>query len=108
MELRATDFTRMNKILNNHAEWLDYNVSKVAETNAEKDALEYALTQGSETDGKENMNDDLFRTILKDMKLKLKMQHYKIMPSVSITPVIPEHDIKVSNDKQAGKRTCSS
>ena len=30
VELRATDFTRNEEILNNHAEWLDYNVSKVA------------------------------------------------------------------------------
>ena len=32
----------MNKILNNHAEWLDYNVSKVAGNKCRKDALEYA------------------------------------------------------------------
>jgi len=32
----------MNKILNNHAEWLDYNVSKVAGDKCRKDALEYA------------------------------------------------------------------
>ena len=32
----------MNKILNNHAEWLDYNVSKVAGDKCRKDALNYA------------------------------------------------------------------
>ena len=32
----------MNKILNNHAEWLDYNVSKIAGNRCRKDALEYA------------------------------------------------------------------
>ena len=32
----------MNKILNNHAEWLDYNVSKVAGDECRKSALEYA------------------------------------------------------------------
>ena len=31
----------MNKILNNHAEWLDYNVSKVAGDKCREDALEY-------------------------------------------------------------------
>ena len=32
----------MNKILSNHAEWLDYNVSKVAGNKCRKDALKYA------------------------------------------------------------------
>jgi len=32
----------MNKILSNHAEWLDYNVSKIAGNRCRKDALEYA------------------------------------------------------------------
>jgi len=32
----------MNKILINHAEWLDYNVSKVAGNECRKSALEYA------------------------------------------------------------------
>ena len=32
----------MNQILNNHADWLDYNVSKVAGNRCRKDALEYA------------------------------------------------------------------
>ena len=32
----------MNKILNNHAEWLDYNVSKVAGDKCREDALGYA------------------------------------------------------------------
>jgi len=32
----------MNKILSNHAEWLDYNVSKVAGNRCRKDALKYA------------------------------------------------------------------
>ena len=33
----------MNKILNNHAEWLDYNVSKVAGNNCRKQAIAYAV-----------------------------------------------------------------
>ena len=33
----------MNKILNNHAEWLDYNVSKVAGDKCRKQAIAYAV-----------------------------------------------------------------
>ena len=33
---------RMNKILNNHAEWLDYNVSKVAGDKCRKQAIAFA------------------------------------------------------------------
>ena len=40
--LRRETSPEMNKILNNHAEWLDYNVSKVAGNRCRKDALEYA------------------------------------------------------------------
>ena len=32
----------MNKILNNHAEWLDYNVSKVAGDECRAQAIAYA------------------------------------------------------------------
>ena len=32
----------MNKILNNHADWLDYNVSKVAGDKCRKQAVAYA------------------------------------------------------------------
>ena len=32
----------MNKILNNHAEWLDYNVSKVAGDKCRQQAIAYA------------------------------------------------------------------
>ena len=32
----------MNKILNNHAEWLDYNVSKVAGDKCRKQAIAFA------------------------------------------------------------------
>ena len=32
----------MNKILNNHAEWLDYNVSKVAGNKCRLQAIAYA------------------------------------------------------------------
>ena len=32
----------MNKILNNHADWLDYNVSKVAGDKCRKQAIAYA------------------------------------------------------------------
>ena len=40
--LRRETSPEMNKILSNHAEWLDYNVSKVAGNKCRKDALEYA------------------------------------------------------------------
>ena len=33
----------MNKILNNHAEWLDYNVSKVEGNKCRKQAIAYAV-----------------------------------------------------------------
>ena len=33
----------MNKILNNHAEWLDYNVSKVAGDKCRKQAIAFAI-----------------------------------------------------------------
>ena len=33
----------MNKILNNHAEWLDYNVSKVAGNKCRKQAIAFAI-----------------------------------------------------------------
>ena len=33
----------MNKILNNHAEWLDYNVSKVAGDKCRRQAIAYAV-----------------------------------------------------------------
>ena len=32
----------MNKILNNHAEWLDYNVSKVAGNRCRRQAIAFA------------------------------------------------------------------
>ena len=32
----------MNKILNNHAEWLDYNVSKVAGNKCRRQAIAFA------------------------------------------------------------------
>ena len=32
----------MNQILNNHADWLDYNVSKVAGNKCRKQAIAYA------------------------------------------------------------------
>ena len=34
---------KMNKILNNHAEWLDYNVSKVEGNKCRKQAIAYAI-----------------------------------------------------------------
>ena len=40
--LRRETSPEMNKILSNHAEWLDYNVSKIAGNRCRKDALEYA------------------------------------------------------------------
>ena len=36
----------MNKILNNHAEWLDYNVSKVAGDKCRKQAIAFAKKDG--------------------------------------------------------------
>ena len=33
---------KMNKILNNHAEWLDYNVSKVEGNRCRKQAIAFA------------------------------------------------------------------
>ena len=33
----------MNKILNNHADWLDYNVSKVAGDKCRRQAIAYAV-----------------------------------------------------------------
>ena len=32
----------MNRILNNHADWLDYNVSKVAGNKCRRQAIAYA------------------------------------------------------------------
>ena len=32
----------MNRILNNHADWLDYNVSKVEGNRCRKQAVQYA------------------------------------------------------------------
>ena len=40
--LRKQTSPEMNQILSNHAEWLDYNVSKVAGDKCREDALEYA------------------------------------------------------------------
>ena len=45
---------QMNKILNNHAEWLDYNVSKVAGDECRKQAIAYAIKderQGGRNNG---------------------------------------------------------
>ena len=39
----------MNKILNNHAEWLDYNVSKVAGDKCRKQAIAYAQKDPRQT-----------------------------------------------------------
>ena len=40
--LRRETSPEMNKILSNHAEWLDYNVSKVAGDKCRKQAIAYA------------------------------------------------------------------
>ena len=40
--LRRETSPEMNKILNNHAEWLDYNVSKVAGDKCRKQAIAFA------------------------------------------------------------------
>ncbi len=40
-KLRKETSHEMNKILKNHAEWLDYNHSKVAGNKCRKQALEY-------------------------------------------------------------------
>ena len=39
----------MNKILNNHADWLDYNVSKVAGNKCRKQAIAYAVKDERQT-----------------------------------------------------------
>jgi hypothetical protein len=39
----------MNKILNNHAEWLDYNVSKVAGDKCRKQAIAFAKKDPRQT-----------------------------------------------------------
>ena len=39
----------MNKILNNHAEWLDYNVSKVAGNKCRRQAIAYAQKDERQT-----------------------------------------------------------
>ena len=40
--LRLETSPAMNKILNNHAEWLDYNVSKVEGNRCRRQAIAYA------------------------------------------------------------------
>ena len=40
--LRRETSPRMNQILNNHAEWLDYNVSKVAGNKCRLQAIAFA------------------------------------------------------------------
>ena len=39
----------MNKILNNHADWLDYNVSKVAGDKCRRQAIAYAQKDERQT-----------------------------------------------------------
>ena len=39
--LRRETSPEMNRILNNHAEWLDYNVSKVAGDKCRRQAIAY-------------------------------------------------------------------
>ena len=39
----------MNKILNNHADWLDYNVSKVAGNKCRRQAIAYAQKDKRQT-----------------------------------------------------------
>ena len=41
--LRQETSPVMNKILNNHADWLDYNVSKVQGNKCRKQAIAYAV-----------------------------------------------------------------
>ena len=41
--LRQETSPVMNKILNNHANWLDYNVSKVQGNKCRKQAIAYAV-----------------------------------------------------------------
>ena len=40
--LRRETSPEMNRILNNHADWLDYNVSKVEGNKCRKQAIAYA------------------------------------------------------------------
>ena len=44
----------MNKILNNHAEWLDYNVSKVEGNKCREQAIAYAHKDLRQTGGRRN------------------------------------------------------
>ena len=47
----------MNKILNNHAEWLDYNVSKVAGDKCRKQAIAFAEKDERQRGVKKRMTD---------------------------------------------------
>ena len=42
-QLRKQTSLEMNQILNNHADWLDYNVSKVEGNKCRKQAIAYAI-----------------------------------------------------------------
>jgi len=39
----------MNRILNNHADWLDYNISKVEGNKCRKQAIAYAIKDERQT-----------------------------------------------------------
>ena len=44
----------MNQILNNHADWLDYNVSKVAGNKCRRQAIAYAQKDERQTGVRKN------------------------------------------------------
>ena len=50
---------QMNKILNNHAEWLDYNVSKVAGDKCRKQAIAYAIKDERQGGRKHDRSDEV-------------------------------------------------
>ena len=47
--LRQETSPEMNRILNNHADWLDYNVSKVEGNKCRKQAIAYAVKDERQT-----------------------------------------------------------
>ena len=47
--LRQETSPEMNRILNNHADWLDYNVSKVEGDKCRKQAIAYAVKDERQT-----------------------------------------------------------
>ena len=82
----------MNRILMYHAEWLDYNVSKVAGDKMQEICIKNIKG------GK--MNEHLFRTLLKRYEAVIEDCIYKIQSLSENNIIIPEHvDITGEADK---------